>query len=171
MHNTDPFGLRKFRQRSCKRIPIFCWILGLTAGMLVAAGAGDSFSLMMRGADFSAVSIPGLLITFLPFLLTAFAVYSSQPWILTLLILCKSFSFGYCTFGIMAVYNSASWLVRWLLMFSDCCSAAFLMWLWLRQCDSPGKCFLKEIAACTAAGLLVAILDICAISPFAAMLL
>lgn len=170
MHNDTPSGLRNFRQRSCKRILPACWFLGLVGGMLAAAGAGDSFFLMMRGG-FSAMSIPGLLVTLLPFLFTALAVFLSQPWLLALLVLAKAFSFGFCAFGIMTVYSGAAWLVRLLLMFSDCCCLPLLMWLWLRHGDAPGKQFPLEFAACTAAALALGLLDICMVSPFAAMLL
>lgn len=172
MHNKTPSVLLNFWQRSCKLILAACWILGLIAGMLVAAGAGDSFSLMMRGVGFSAVSIPGLLlVTALPFLLTALAVFLSQPWMLLLLVFVKAFSFSFCASGIMAVYGSASWLVRFLLMFADGCTLPLLMWLWLRHGDLSGKQVSRDLAVCTAAALALGLLEICAVSPFAAMLL
>lgn len=172
MHINNHPNLLLFWQRSCKLFLLLCWILGLLLGMISAAGAGDSFFLMMRGADNLTVSIPGLLlVTALPFLFTAFAVFFSQPWLLLLLAFMKAFSFGFCAFGIMAVYGTASWLVGFLLMFTDACTMPLLMWLWLRHCDLSGQRFSRDVVVCFAAALVLGIIDICLISPFSAMLL
>lgn len=172
MHISNPSNLLNFWRRSCKLLLMVCWISGLMLGMITAVGAGDSFFLTMRGADLIAVSIPGLLlVTLLPFLLTAIAVIFSRPWLLLAVIFCKAFSFGFCTFGILSVYASASWLVQLLLMFTDGCTLPLLMWFWLHHGNLSEKPIFRDFAVCTAAALALGILDICVVSPFAAMLL
>ena len=161
---------RIFNAGTCKLLIGFCWISGLLFGMYAASVAGDTFLLMMRG-DVSTVSIPGLLIAFLPFLLTAFAVFLPHPGFLIPLVLWQSFSYGFCACGLSAVYHGAAWLVRFLLMFSQIATVPLLMWLWLRKCDFPDSFRTGELAACGAAVILIGVLDYCMVSPFAAMLL
>lgn len=172
MHKNIPDGLPNLWQRSCKAVLFTAWIIGLILGIWVAAGAGNSFSLMMRGADPFAVSIPGLLlVTVLPFLITASAVFLSQPWLLVLLIFAKAFSVGYCAWGIMDAYGMASWLVGALLMFSDLGTLPLLMWLWLRHGDMAPKPLLGDLAVCLIVAAAMGILDVMVVSPFAATLL
>lgn len=172
MHNIDTSHLPNLWQRTCKLILPLLWSIGLMIGMLAAAGAGDSFFLMMRGADVSAVSIPGLLmITVLPFLLTAIAVSFSQPWLLAVLVFLKAFSYGFCAFGISRVFADADWLVRLLLMFTDGCGLPLLMWLWLRHNSISRKRFWSELTVCIAVSVCLGILDHYYVSPFLAVLL
>lgn len=171
MHMNVPCCLLNVWQRSCKLILSIIWIVGLLIGILTAAGAGDSFFYMMRGVIPSAVSIPGLLlISILPFLLTAFAFSLFRP-LLMLVVLMKAFTFGFCAFGIMTVFADAGWLLRLLLMFSAGCSLPLLMWLWLRPESISRKRFLIETAVCIVAAGCFGFLDYYYVSPFAAMLL
>lgn len=157
---------------TCKYwIPV-SWISGLFFGMLLAAGAGNSFFLTMRGAFSFSVSIPGLLlVTSLPFLLTAAAVYLSRPLLLLACVFFKGVSFGFCAFGITVVFEGASWLVLILLMFGDIAVLPFLMWLWLRHWDLSGRHFLRDASLYVSVALLMGFIDICFVSPFAAALL
>ena len=61
----------------------FCWIAGLLSGASVYLAAGDSLNSLMRSAVMRPVSIVSLLcVTMFPFLISAFAVYISEPWLL-----------------------------------------------------------------------------------------
>ncbi len=172
MHKNPSEGLPHLWQRSCKTALCISWIFGLMFGIWLSAVAGDSFFLTMRGADFSAVSIPGLLlVTALPFLITATAVFLSQPWLLICLVLLKAAAFGFCACGIIAAYGSASWLVSILLMFTDLCALPQLMWLWLRHGDMTKKALWGDLSLCLSMVMILGILDYSFVMPFAASLL
>lgn len=172
MHKSDPLTLPNFWQRSCKPILIFLWIFGLFFGVWLAVGADDSSFLMMRGADLVTVSIPGLLlITVLPFLFTAIAVFLSKPWLLSALVFAKAAMFGYSAGWVTAAYGTASWIVRILLMFSDVCTMPLLMWLWLRCCILSKRSAGRDMGRCFLGATIIGLLDILAVSPFAALLL
>lgn len=163
--------LQNFWQRSCKGFLVICWFLGLLVGIVIACGADDSYFLTMLSDEFT-VSITGLLmVVVLPFLFTAVAVFLSNRFMLLTVVFLKAFSFGYIGFGIMSVYSSASWLVRFLLMFSDICSLPLLMWLWIRCTDQLDHFPKAELLVCLAVSLAFGILDVWIVSPFSAMLL
>lgn len=170
MHKDIPTESRISRQMSCKWLLVVCWIIGLVLGIASSAGADNSFFLLMRSCDISSVSIVGLLITSLPFLFIALAVFLSAPVLLMPTVLCKAFAYGYCMFGIVLAYKNAAWLVQLLLMWADTCSVVLLMWLWFRPWN-PEKKPGADIAVAMVIALLFKVLDICFISPFAALLL
>lgn len=170
MHRNRCFDPRIFPSGTCKLLSGVCWICGLLVGMYAAAGAGDLLLLTMRG-NCLAVSISGLLITLLPFLLTAIAVFLPHPGFLIPVILWKAFTYGFCAYGLAIVYHGAAWLVRILLMFSQTATVPLLMWLWLRKCNSSELFRSGELAACGAAVVVVGILDYCLISPLAVTLI
>ena len=131
------------RQRKNERLFLaFCWCGGLICGILAYSTAGVSFAPMMRGAAFGAVSIAGLLgITTLPFLISAFAVSFSMAWLLFPVCFCKAFAFSFVSMGVLQAFGSAGWLVRLLLLFSDCTGMPLLYGFWLRHlpgCHSAG---------------------------------
>lgn len=172
MHFFSDSGLQRIRHTTCKWMIPVCWITGLILGMIFAGEAGSSFFLMMRGDSLLTVSIPGLLlVTALPFLLTAAAVFLSQFWLLLLLILAKGITFGFCAFGITTVYAGASWLMCVLLMFGDACALPLLMGLWLHHGTIAGKHFVRDLCCCIAAALILGVLDVCYVAPFAAALI
>ena len=166
-----PKTLLNSRPPSCKRLPVLSWIAGLLLGAAAAVGTGSFSSLMMRGVEISAVSIPGLLlITSLPFLLTAIAVLFSQPWLLVSVIFLKGALFGYCACGITLIYGSAAWLARLLLMFSDLALLPLLMLLWLRCFGPDRRGRTGLLASAGFAAVLVGLLDFYVVSPFTASL-
>lgn len=78
-HRNMPAWWRKY----CFLFLAFCWIAGLLSGASACLAAGDSLNSLMRGAAARPVSIVSLLgVTMFPFLLSAFAVYISEPWLL-----------------------------------------------------------------------------------------
>ena len=78
-HRNMPAWWRK----DCFLFLAFCWIAGLVSGASACLAAGDSLNSLMRGAAARPVSIVSLLsVTMFPFLLSALAVYISEPWLL-----------------------------------------------------------------------------------------
>lgn len=169
MHRITGTEKRNVSEPTCKCLINFCWIVGLLTGIVAAAGAGDSFFSLMRGRDVSPVSIVGLLITFLPFLFTAFAVYLPAPVLLIPTVLAKAFLYGFCLFAITLSYGDGAWLVQLLLLFADVGSTVLLMLLWLRHGDGPEMPPVL-FGSVLAAALALKALDICVVMPFWALL-
>ena len=171
MYKTHGFHLLDLWQRTCKYILAFTWIFGLLLGVYAAAHSGNSFSLMMRGYDFT-VSISGLLLmNALPFLLSALAVYLSQPILLLTVVAFKAFLFGYCCCGLMTVYGDDFWLMQLLLMFSDLALSPLLMWFWVRCLQQPGQCSVQAGLIFSVVIIAVTAVDICIVSPLVTLLL
>ena len=171
VYKLPHFDLLHLWQRTCKYILVFSWIFGLLLGMHAAVQSGDSFSLMMRGFDLT-VSISGLLLMVaLPFLLSAFAVYFSQPLFLLLTVLGKAFVFGFSSCGLLTAYGDAFWLMQLLLMFSDFASLPFLMWFWFRCVESTLRSHVRTGLVLTAVMIALVVVDICIVSPFVTVLL
>lgn len=127
-------NLSHFWCKGGRRILAFFWFSGLLLGLLVTIYAGDSFLPMMRTAVLCRVSISGLLFAILlPFLLSALAVFASQPWLIGLIAFSKSFLFMLLAAGVSLAYGTGGWLVRILFMFGDICSLPLLWFFWLRR--------------------------------------
>ena len=172
MHNLIRSDLPETRQAACKFLLALCWCGGLILGISFASSADDSTLLMMHSASMSAVSIPGLLsILFLPFLLSALAVYLSRSLLLLGVAFVKAFAFGFCAFAVNAAFQSAGWLVCMLLMFSDLCSLPLLVWFWLRHIAGDRRNAAADLAVCAAIALFIGGFDYCVVSPALAMLL
>ena len=123
LHPIDSFTIRKKRQL----LLAFSWILGLGAGALAFRYAGDILVSLMPLAVHSQLSIVSLLLSIsLPFLLSAFAVFISCPGLWLVVGFGKAFAYSYLVCGVLACFGSAGWLIRWLLLFTDSCSAALL---------------------------------------------
>lgn len=163
--------LQNLRQRTCKVLLCFCWILGMVLGAVFSAGADSSFLLLMRRTNFS-VSIVGLLlVAMLPFLFTAYAVFLSNRFLIIVFAFLKAFAFSYCLFGLSTVYEEGSWLAWILLMFSDLGTLPVLMWLWIRCFGSSERSLRTRFVCCLSVSALVVMADYWMISPFAASIL
>lgn len=160
------------RQSACKFWLLLLWCAGLILGVFFACQADDSTILMMRSAASAPVSISGLLVVFLlPFLLSASAVYLSQPLLLLATAFAKAFSFGFCAYAVDSAFRSAGWLMCLLLMFSDLCFLPVLMWFWLRHITGNRRSADVDLAVCAAIAVCIGLFDYCIVSPFLAMVL
>lgn len=74
-----------------------------------------------------------LLFIFLPFLLSALAVYLSRPGWVFLLCGVKAVCFAIGSCILCLHYGQAGWLARWLLMFSDVCTLPLLFLYWMQS--------------------------------------
>lgn len=146
-----------------------CWCAGLLLGVFLSSLAeADSLALMCAAAV-SRVSIFDLLfVLFLPFLLTACAVFLSQLWLLYPIALGKALSFGYTAGLLSRAFHSAWWLLRILLMFSDCLVFPLLCWFWLRRLSRGSGGFRRDFAICAGLTAGIGILDFAVIAPFLA---
>ena len=155
--------------------PVFLalsWCIGLICGIQAARTASDTLIPLIREAVGRPVSIPGLLsVNVLPFLLSAYAVSSSEPWLLLIISSAKAFIFSFCAYGVRLAFGQSSWLVRFLFLFSDSCLIPILLLFWLRHIGKNTPVRRLELFACLAAAVNVGIVDYRFISPFLVTLL
>lgn len=163
-----PFSDLPYRRRNgCCFVLAFCWLAGLVCGILVCLSAGSSLSSWMRSTVFGSVSIVSLLFAaILPFLLSAFAVYISKPALLLVICFCKAFLFSFVSLGVYQAFGSAGWLIRLLLLFSDCMLIPLLFWYWHRHLMSKCSFCVWESVFVLALSVLIGSIDFSIISPF-----
>ena len=131
------------RCHSCKMIIAFLWGIGFVCGCLCAACA-DNFTSLMRTCCTADVSIVGLFfVPFLPFLISAAAVYCSAPLIVYLTGFCKSFLLGFCVCTVYSGFPGGGWLVSLLLLFTDVLTVPMLFWFQCHAVINPGKTTFK----------------------------
>lgn len=161
-----------FYHKNAAYIVLFLWVIGVSVGRQFCRGDPDAISVLMRTALECRVSIVGLFcMLFLPQIFNAFAIYRRMPVIVFAMVLWKAICFGFVFAAIGITYTNASWLVRFLLLCSDCVGIACCIWLFLRhgtQMRRPSFSvdFIGCICLCFAAG----VIDYFLISPFAAAL-
>ncbi len=163
-------------QRSSRRdtpfFLAFAWILGIVFGVGASYCASHSLSSLMRMTANSPVSIFGLLSAMLlPLLCSAFAVYISCPWLLIPTAFLKAFLYTYFSFGILASYGSAGWLIRLLLIFSDTLMLPVLWLFWLRGIQWGRVDFLYRLIPAVSVVFLIGSIDYSIISPFLAQII
>ena len=159
------------RSSSQKELLLFLtvWIAGLILGACTAAVASNSYFLLMRIAPGSNVTIVGLAVsTSLPFLLSAYAVYTDRTLILYPACFLKAFTFALTGCSIYAAYGSAGWLVQALFQFSDICTLPILCWFVIRHSTSKQCGFQQDLVICLVAEFVVFCLDLWYVSPFLA---
>lgn len=121
----------------------------------------------MRESVKCSVSIPGLLTAaVLPFLLSAFAVRLSEPWLLLIISAFKAFSFSFCACGVSLAFGQSSWLVRFLFLFSDLCVIPLLYFYWVRHIRGGRSTVRWELPVFIGAAAAIGWVDYCFIAPF-----
>lgn len=150
----------------------FFWLCGMCCGFLSFYAANKSVLPLMRGTPYVPVSIVRLLcVNLLPFLLSALAVFLSSPMLVLLVCFSKAFVFFFVSLGLCQAFSSAGWLVRFLLLFSDCLSIPVLYFFWLRRISPDHKNrFFEDIWTLLLLAALGSI-HACVISPFLACLI
>jgi len=145
------------------------WTCGLVFGCILYLLTGPFVMLLMRGVLHGTVSIVSLLTSLLlPFLIAAFAVYISRPWLLILFGTAKACLLSFVSLGILLCYGSAGWLLRLMLMFSDLIGAV-LLYGFISRHLRPGIRFCAgEVFALTSLCVLVGSIYFVYILPFLA---
>lgn len=164
------------RSQSWCKLSVFLlamlWCLGLILGVVVSSSAGEAFSSLMRLAFRSPVSIVSLLIvTLLPFLLTAVAVFFSKTWLFFPICFLKAFSYGYAMHAIVLSYGTSGWLIQLILIILDSLAMTVLLWLWIRHIAGRQQTFRIDGAVCAAVLLATAFTEYYFVSPFLATLI
>ena len=159
-------------RRFCRLLLAGSWCAGLLIGIAAANSAGTILAPMMRSAVMAPVSIVGLsAAALLPFLLSAYAVSISEPWLLLIISTFKAFGFSFCACAVSLTFGQSSWLVRFLFLFSDHCLAPVLYLYWLRHISGERNFSGWETVCFVAAAVLIGVIDFCLVSPFLATLI
>ena len=146
------------------------WSAGMLLGIPAALAARDLLISMTRESVSCSVSVVGLLsATLLPFLISAYAVSLSEPWLLLIFSTVKAFCYSFCAIGVSLAFGQSSWLVRFLFLFSDYMLLPLLYLYWLRHIKGQAKPW--ELPACIGASLMVGCIDYFWIAPFLASLI
>lgn len=144
--------------------------IGCIGGVWLSQEARYSFSDAWQTLGSSAHGFAPVMISLLPLILSALAVYVKWPVFLFPLAFWKAFFFSYVFSGFMGVLGSAGWMVCSLGLFSGICSLPVLCWYWLCHIGGAGfscRTFLPAAAAITA----ISLTDLRVISPFLAAIL
>lgn len=123
-------------------------------------------------SDARPVSIVSLLgVTMFPFLLSAFAVYISEPWLLLIVSFGDAFVLSFVSLGVMRCGGSAGWLVRWLLVFSASLASPLMYLYWLRHLTGRRRFDGLEAACVLCLCALIGSVDFRLVSPLLARLI
>lgn len=161
-----------FQNRKLSTIILaFCWCAGLLTGCFFANHAGNIHFTMMRRAVSCPVSIAGLVVMLLPFLLSAFAVYFSKTWLFLPFCFFESFQFAYLAGLVSVSFGEAAWLIRLLLFFTEGWIIPVLLWIWFHWIGTGGKQAVRQIAVCAVFCTVIWSIDYFVVSPFLGMLI
>ena len=154
------------------RVLAYTWIFALILGAGLAVSADKLLASTMHAAISGCVSISGLLaVVLLPLLLSAYAVYYSQPFLLVSVVFLKAFLFAYTGAGILILYPASGWLIQMLLMFCDTLSLPFLWHIWLCAVSDWQGSILARITTSAFVSVLIGCVDLTLIAPFLARLI
>lgn len=143
------------------------WFAGILTGFGLFLLCKPFLFLQMRSVIVQPVSIVGLCCSiFLPLLCTYTAVLTNRSFLALSVCFIKAASFCFTLSWISALYDTASWLLSLLFMFSDSCFMLVMFLLWMRYPSvADSKC--NRIFCCSAFwGLLISFGDYFVISPF-----
>lgn len=146
---------------------LFFWLFGLLIGFSLYLFCEPSTATLMRSVSFQPVSIVGFLIViFFPLFLCSFSVFINSPVIYLIVCFLKIISFGFAFAAISMQFESASWLYRFLIMFSDHCVLVLLLTAYIRIFSYFRLVNKREFLFFWFLGLLIAAADYWVISPF-----
>lgn len=168
MSNREPF--RFIRQH--KYYVAFCliYLLGLIAAVLYIAQY--PYASLMRLLVYPQMSIVvGFMISAIPFIVLYIAFRCSAFILIFPLAFFRAFTFMYCFAGVSYAYADAGWLVRSLLLFSNCFSVPLLLWYAARRLLGNHRGSDREIWFCLLFLFAVRCIDSFVVSPFASELL
>lgn len=149
---------------SCRCIALICcWAVGLIVGYCYCK---PCFLPLMHSAVLQQVSIVGLFVCiFLPLICSYFSFLTDKPVIIMIVCFLKAAAFGFCGALVSQSFYTASWMIRLLFMFSDCCVMILLFVLWFRRFSGAHIRGMMDIAVCTVIGAGIAVVDYFLISP------
>ena len=148
---------------------VFLWILGLALGYLLSK---PCYIPLMRSALLQPVSIVGFIVCiFLPLILTSLSICLEKPILILIVCFIKSAAYGFSCGLISLIFCSASWLVRFLFLFSDSCFLLVLLSIWIKAFSDTKKIRFRSLQYAAVIAVLIGIADYCVVSPLIERLL
>ena len=145
----------------------FCWIGGLFLGIAIAFRMREEMTLLIPSVLSQKATLSGLMLaSVLPCLLCAYGASLRELWVLPLVGGLKAFGFGFCGCSVGLVYGQCGWLLRLLLLFSDCLILAPLYLFSLRHICRRTSRVHGDIAVLLLFSVIVCIADYGVVSPF-----
>ena len=142
---------------------ILVWLVGLCVGYLLC---DPSYFPLMRCAVIQPVSIVGLFICiFLPLILSYFFVLFEKPIYILIVCFIKSVAFGFSNALIASIFDTSSWLIRFLYLFSDTLFLIFLMMFWLKSIYDKNTSHHRSFQFGAIFGILIGAADYLLVSP------
>ena len=164
----EPFAfIRQYRE-----FVLFCsfYLLGLIAGVFFISRF--PISSLMHSLEYQKMSIVvGFFISAFPFVVFYIVFRFSAFFLVAPLAFIRAFVFMYCFAGVSIAYADAGWLVRCLLLFSDCFSVPLLIWYVSGVLLVKRTTQNKIVCYCLFLVLAIRCIDCYVISPFASELL
>ena len=142
-----------------------CWTLGLVFG-LCAVAAGSFNPAFEQAADLPPSFFSIISVLLLPIVISLLTLFAGQRWLIFPLAFLKALCFAFVGWSIVITFGSAGWLIRLLLMFSDCASVPLLWWFWNKALTSEIDALVPASIAAVLTILGIGIVDYGIISPF-----
>ncbi len=147
-------------------------LAGLLAGIEFSFPVKETLNVLILKAAQTKVSFIGLLSTaVLPFLLAFWLVHFGKEKYLLIVCFCKAFLLSVGSIGCYFAFGQGSWLVRFLLQFSDIVLFPFLCWYAMNNLCGKMYSGNQDRLLCSLAFTVFAGIDYCVVSPFLAMLI
>ena len=144
----------------------FSWGFGLASGLLYSFCLYERYDPLVISASSVDVSIADIMfISVIPLVLSVLCVHFSLPVLLTPLAFLKAFCFSASSFRLLWTFGNAGWLLRFLLMFSDCALVVALLWFWLSHINGDKRHFIKNAVNCIKVMFVVGVVDCLLIVP------
>lgn len=144
----------------------FAWCIGCVLGCYLACLLPGKALLTIRASILNPIGITDVLASAL-FPLGAFIallhLYSPAVILMTFV---KATSFAFCSYGVHLAFGSAGWLMRSLLLCSDVCLIASLLWCACKRFSGDGNFRTKDFVFIACFVLTVSLVDCYVISPF-----
>ena len=142
---------------------LFVWLVGLCVGYLLC---DPSCFLLMRSAVVQPVSIVGLFICiFLPLILSYYSILFEKPVCILIVCFIKSVAFAFPCALIACAFDTSSWLIRFLFLFSDNLFLLFLTMFWLKSTYDVKASHQRSFQFCALFGVLIGATDYLFVSP------
>ena len=145
------------------------WTFGLVFGFC-AVTAGSFSPAIYHAADLTPSFFSIISVLLLPVIISLLALYAGWRWVIFPLAFLKALSFAYVGWSVVISFGSAGWLIRLLLMFSDCAAVPLLWWFWNKALTSEFDALVPAAVAAVLTILGIGIMDYGVISPFLANL-
>lgn len=157
------------RMLMCRQGLFGCiWLSGLCIGVVLVAVLADELSFLSPGLyPILFLNSVKFLFSFLPFLLSALAVYFLHGRCLFWICGLKAIFFSSCCCLLCKYHGQAGWLACCLFMFFDVCSLPLLFYYWLStSCANRGK-FWRRLALFILILIGIFIIDYRFVTPYA----